>query len=167
MQYSSTSDNNGIIQNIESLCNLGDAGITGNTNLFLKVTGFINNAYNKVAIAMLQADKKWRWDDFNYTDLPRGTTTLVNGQRDYTLPAATSGGNAATLLGLQKIAVLDTGSQERVLKLTNKSEADLNNQYSNSGLPRFYKLVGNSIKMWPAADNGVSVTLTSGLIAYF
>lgn len=167
MQFSDTTNKNGIIQNIESLCNLADAAITGNSTLFAKITGFVNNAYNKVALALLQADKKWKWDDFNYTDFPRGAATLVASQQDYTLPAATSSGNAATLLGVHKIVVLDTNSQERVLSLTNKSEAQLNNEYLNTtGLPTVYKLLGNSLKMWPS-PNSASVTLTNGLIVYF
>ena len=169
MQFSDTTNKNGIIQNVESLCNLSDGGITGNTTLFYKITGYVNNAYNKVAIALLQADKRWKWDDFNYTDFPRGAATLVSGQKDYTLPAATTSGNAATLLGVHKIAVFDKNStpQEIVLKLTDRSEASLNNQYPDSGLPTVYKLIGNSIKMWPAPDNNVTVTLASGLIVYF
>lgn len=167
MQFSDTTNKNGIIQNIESLCNLADAAITGNTTLFLKITGFVNNTYNKVALAILQADKKWKWDDFNYTDFPRGAATLVSGQQDYTLPAATTSGNAATLLGVHKIAVLTTDSQERTLRLTNKSEAQLNNEHLNTtGLPTVYKLLGNSLKMWPSPDSA-SCTLTSGLIVYF
>lgn len=169
MEFSNTTSKNGIIQNIESLCNLSDGGITGNTTLFYKITGYVNNAYNKVALAMLQADKRWKWDDFNNTDFPRGAATLVSGQKDYTLPAATASGNAATLLGIHKIAVLDANStpQEIVLKLTDRPEASLNNQYSSSGRPVVYKLVGNSVKMWPAPDAGISVTLASGLIVYF
>lgn len=167
--FSDTSNKNGLIQNIESLCNLGDAGISGNTTLMAKITGFVNQANQDVAIAIMQADKRWQYDDFNNTDLPRAAATLVASQRDYTLPAASSSGNAATLLGIVKVVVLDANStpQERILRLTNKDEGSLNNQYATAGLPLVYKLVGNSIKIWPAADSGTNVTLASGLIIYF
>ena len=168
-QFSDTTNKNGLIQNIESLCKLGDAGISGNSTLLAKITGLINQANQDVAIALMQVDKRWQYEDFNNTDLPRAAATLVASQRDYTLPAASSSGNAATLLGIVKIVVLDANStpQERVLVLTNKDEAFLNNHYSTSGLPLVYKLVGNSIKIWPAADSGANVTLASGLIIYF
>lgn len=168
-QFSDTTNKNGIIQNIESLCNMSDGGITGNTTLLAKITGFVNQANQNVAIALMQVDKRWQYDDFNNTDLPRAAATLVASQRDYTLPAASSSGNAATLLGIVKIVVLDKNStpQERELKLTNLPEAELNNRYSTAGLPLVYKLVGNSVKIWPAADAGVNVTLASGLIIYF
>lgn len=168
-QFSDTTNKNGLIQNIESLCNLGDGGISGNTTLMAKITGLINTANQDVAIALMQADKRWQYDDFNNTDLPRAAATLVAGQRDYTLPAASSSGNAATLLGIEKIVVLDANStpQERVLKLTNREDAELNNRHATSALPIWYKLVGNSVKIWPAADSGANVTLASGLIIYF
>lgn len=168
-QFSDTTNKNGLIQNIESLCNLGDAGISGNSTLLAKITGLINQANQDVAIALMQVDKRWQYDDFNNTDLPRAAATLVADQRDYTLPAASSSGNAATLLGIVKVVVLNSNStpQEKVLTLTNKDEAFLNNQYASSGLPLVYKLVGNSIKIWPAADSGTQVTLASGLIIYF
>ena len=165
-QFSDTSNKNGLIQNIESLCNLSDGGISGNSTLLLKITGFINQANQDVAIALMQADKRWQYDDFNNTDLPRAAATLVADQRDYTLPAASSSGNASTLLGITKIVVLDTDSQERILTLTDRTEAQLNNAYSSSGLPVVYKLVGNSVKIWPAA-NSTGTTLSSGLIIYF
>ena len=167
--FSDTTNKNGLIENIESLCNLGDGGISGNSILLKKITGFVNQANQDVAVALMQADKRWQYDDFNNTDLPRAAATLVAGQRDYTLPAASSSGNASTLLGIVKVVVLDANStpQERVLRLTDRDEAFLNNQYASSGLPSVYKLVGNSIKVWPAADAGVNVTLASGLIIYF
>ena len=168
-QFSDTTNKNGLIQNIESLCNLSDGGISGNSTLLAKITGFINQSNQNIAIALMQADKRWQYDDFNNTDLPRATATLVADQRDYTLPAASSSGNASTLLGIVKVVVLDANStpQERELKLTNKSEAELNVRHSNSALPLVYKLVGNSVKIWPAADSGTNVTLASGLIIYF
>lgn len=169
MQFSNTSTKAGIIQNIESLCGLGDGGITNNTTLFAKITGYVNESYKRVALALIMTDKRWQWDDSNYSDFPRAAITLVNGQKDYTLPAATTSGDFSTLYGIVKIAVLDKNStpQEIILSPTTDSEADLNNQWATSGMPAYYKLIGNSIKMWPAPDNNVTVTLTNGLIVYF
>lgn len=168
MQFSDTTNKNGIIQNCESLCNLGDAGISGNATLLAKFVGFINQSNQRVASALMQVDKRWIFDDSNYTDFPRGAGTLVANQKDYTLPAATISGDASTLLSVVKIAVLDNNStpQERVLTLTDWDESALNNAYVNPGLPTVYKLVSNSIKMWPAPTS-TYCTLASGLIVYF
>lgn len=168
MVFNDTSTKDGIIQHCEDFCNLGDAGITGNTTLFKKFASNVNIANKMVASALMKVDKHWKFDDYNNTDFPRGAATLVAGLRDYTLPAATTSGNAATLLGVTKIAVLDTNStpQERVLRLTDRSESDLNNMYSVNGFPEVYRLVGNSVKMWPA-PSATYCTLASGLIVYF
>jgi hypothetical protein len=168
MQFNNTSSKNGIIQQCETLCNLGDGGITSNTTLLAKFTEWVNQACLKVESAIISVDKNWKWDDYNYSDFSRATANLVSGQRDYTLPAASSTGNASELLRVNKIAVLDTNStpQERTLIPTNLPEADLNNIYSASGLPVYYKLIGNSVKMWPAPSS-TQVTLTGGLIVYF
>lgn len=160
----------GIIQHCEDFCNLGDAAISGNTTLFKKFVSNINIGNKKIAAALIAVDKMWKFDDYNNTDFPRGTANLVNLQQDYTLPAATVSGNPATLLGLTKIAVLDTNStpQERTLTLTNRDESDLNNQYraDTPGLPYLYKTIGNSIKMWPRPSS-MYCTMTSGLVVYF
>lgn len=168
MVLNDTTLKDGVVQHCEDFCNLGDAGITGNTTLFKKFVSNINIGNKLVASALMKVDARWKFDDYNNTDFPRGSATLVSGQRDYTLPAATTGGNAATLLGVTKIAVLDTNStpQERTLKLTNLPEADLNNIYAVSGLPEVYRLIGNSVKMWPA-PSATYCTLASGLIVYF
>jgi hypothetical protein len=168
MVFNDTTTKDGIIQHCEDLCNLGDTGITGNSVLFKKFASNVNIGNKKVAAAIMKVDKMWKFDDFNYTDFPRGTVTLVANQKDYTLPAATASGNASTLLGVTKIAVLDTNStpQEKTLVLTNMSEADLNNMYPVAGLPCVYRLVGNSVKMWPAPSS-TYCTLASGLIVYF
>ena len=147
MNYSNTTNKDGIVQNCESLCLLGDAGITGNTTLFAKFNGYINQAYHKVVSAIIAVDKRWAWDDSNYTDHPRGTVTLVTGQKDYTLPVRATSTDASTLLRVTKIAVLDTNStpQERVLTLTDLPDADLNKIYSPNGFPTLYKLIGSSV----------------------
>lgn len=169
MVFSSTTDKNGLIQRIEQLTGLGDAGVSGNATLLKIVTGNVNNAYDKVVEAILKVDKNWKWDDFNYTNFPRATETLVAGQKDYTLPAATAGGNASTLLRVNKICVLDTNSTANEVELwpTNLAESELNDMYQTNGKPVYYKLIGNSVKMWPAPDAGVTVTLANGLVIYF
>ena len=168
MVFSSTANKNGIIQNCESLCSLGDAGITGNTILFAKFAGYVNQANLKVVSAIIAMDKRWAWDDSNYSDRPRATATLEASQKDYILPKRIDGADTSTLLRVNKVAVLDTNStpQERVLTLTDLSEAELNNIYSTNGLPTYYKLIGDSVEIWPATSS-TYCTLTNGLIVYF
>lgn len=158
MQYSSTTTKAGIVQFSEDLCKLGDGGITNDTTLFLKFTSFINQAYKKVSMALLRVDKRWKWDDTNYTDFPIATINLVSGQRDYTLPAAVSGGNASTLWKLNLVEVMNsTGTYSKIEPFYDGELEGI-----NSGLPSRYKLIGNSIRLDAIPLTG-SVTLTAGL----
>ena len=166
MVFSDTTTRQGLLQEVEDLTGVGATGISGNPILLQTFTRNINNWYLRAVGWLLESSHKWQFDDSNYTDLPRATADLVADQRDYTLPAATAGGNASTFLRLLKLSVLDSSGLEVVLEHSDVDEARLNEMYSTSGIPRFYKLVGNSIKVYPAAS-ATSTTLTAGLIAYF
>jgi hypothetical protein len=141
MVLSSTTNKNGIVQLCERLCKLGDGGITNDTTLFLQFTGDINQAYKKVSMALLRSDRRWKWDDSNYTDFAIGSINVVSGQRDLTLPAAVSGGNASTLYRINKVEILNGTTYQPI----NLMEID-EEEETTTGLPTKYKLVGNSIR---------------------
>lgn len=162
MVYSNTTDKNGIVQLCERLCKLGDGGITNDTTLFKQFTGDINQAYKKVAMAILRIDRDWKWDDSNWTDFPIATIDLVSNQRDYTLPASTSGGNAATLWQVTLVEVMDTNGDYHELDLMEYGELES----TDTGLPTRYNLTGNSIRFKTIPVTG-SVTLTAGLRVTF
>lgn len=109
MQYNNVTDKNGIIQLEESLCRLGDTGISGNATLLKQFTGFNNQAYHEIWMAQLSADKQWKHDDYNYVDLPDAPITTVTSQSDYTIPVAVSGGNVASFLRLGGVYYISNG----------------------------------------------------------
>ncbi len=166
MVFNDTSNKNGIIQKIEVLLRFQDGGISGDSTLLKQFTGLINDRYNEICAKILSWSSGWGWDDSNYTDHPRGVANLVGSQRDYTLPVAATSNDASTLLTVERIVVLDASGLEYELVPTDKSEASLNLDYLTAGLPQFYKLTGNSVKIWPSA-NSSNTTLTNGLIVYF
>jgi hypothetical protein len=156
-----------MIQDMEMLLNFPDGGISGDSTLIMQVTGLVNQAYLKTIAYVLGLDPRWVWDDSNYGTLPIATATLVNNQEDYYLPGAEdSSTNASTFLRLLKVSVKDNAGQETVIKHTDMSEAELNRMYTTSGVPEYYKLYGNTLKLFPAPATG-SVTLTNGLKCYF
>jgi hypothetical protein len=112
MQYSDTTNFTGIIQRSERLCNLGSGGISGNTQLLKEFTGLHNEAYNEIWMAGMSVDKHNRIDDYNYTDFPDATITMVLNQADYTLPVAVSGGNVASLLRIKGVYVTINGYRQ-------------------------------------------------------
>jgi len=160
MVFSDTVNKNGIIQMCEDLCKLGDGGITNDSTLFLKATAGINQADKKVGMAILRADKRWKFDDSNYINFPIAAIDLDITKRDYTLPSAVSGGNASTLWRVNKIQVKDTSGNLHTVELMDSDEEEL----STSGFPTKYNLIGNSIrfKEFPSG-----VTTTEGLVITF
>ena len=94
MTFNDTSTKDGVIQNCESFCKLGNATITGDTLLLDKFTGYTNQAMDKIATAILTIDKNWRFDDVaSYGNFAVATADLVDGQREYVLPRATLTGD--------------------------------------------------------------------------
>ena len=88
MQYSDTTNKNGLLQRMEFWTNLGDAGITGNTLLKAQFTQGLNNWYHKVVTMILASHDEIDWDDVNHADFPVLTTDLVANQQDYSIPAS-------------------------------------------------------------------------------
>ena len=166
MVFSDTTNKNGAIQFIESLCKLGDGGITNDATLFKQITSYFNQSCKEIEIALLRVDDNFKWDDFNYTDFPIATINLVANQRDYTLPAATSGGNASTLWKLLRVRILSNSGLYDTIRPINvkENESDDGSQYA--GIPTKYRLLGNSIRLSPVPKAG-DVTLTSGLEIQF
>lgn len=120
----------------------------------------INNATRKVYSWIRTSDGRWQWDDSNETDFPIATTTLVNGQRDYQLDTA--------MLEVEAVEVLDEDGNYYTIKPIDKADIkaqgiSLSEYQETSGRPLEYDLGGSSIVLYPAPDNGVSVTLAAGL----
>lgn len=83
LQFSDTTNKNGILQKIERLCKLGDGYITGNTTRLKEWTADVNLALDKALSVIFKASGKWQFDDSNHTDYPIITSSLVANQRDY------------------------------------------------------------------------------------
>ncbi|MCK9371048.1 hypothetical protein M0R04_14145 [Candidatus Dojkabacteria bacterium] len=166
MVFSDTTNKNGAVQFIESLCKLGDGGITNDTTLYKQITSYFNQSCKKVATALLRVDKNWKWDDFNYTDFPIATIDLVNGQRDYTLPASTSGGNASTLWRVNRVRIMGTDGLYYQIPMSSPLDNETQSGSAYYGTPTSYKMIGNSIRLSPIPSTS-TVTLTAGLEVQF
>ena len=168
MQFNSTSGKNGIIQNCESLSNLGDAGISGNTTLMAKFTGWINDAYAKVAMAILTVDGNWRWDDSTWgsnsnQSKPIATATLETGIRDYVLPRATNSSDRSTLWKVYKVRIKDIDGEWYDIVPLGRDEEETD---EGSGVPISYRLLNGTIRLSDPPLTG-KVTLTAGIQVWF
>lgn len=111
------------------------------------ITILANNAMERVASLIMQADGLWQYDDTNQTDLPIATTTLTSAQQDYTI--------SNTHLAIERVEVKDTSSNWRKLSQIDKSEyqdVSLSQAFPSNGAPLYYDIQGSSLLLYPAPD---------------
>jgi hypothetical protein len=156
MVYSNTSTKAGIIQMIEETTGQGDGAITGSTQKFAYINNLVNNWYRIAAYIAWKADKVWSFDDSNHTTFPQVTTTIVDNQRDYTLPT--------TALRLRDVEVMNASGDYYTLRYMREDDARLlsEKEQEEAGIPSDYRLVGNVIILYPKPDASL-VTTAAGI----
>ena len=160
MQWSDPNNHQGIIQRTYFMT-FGDSLDHSADWSLLDVTASGNLALAYIANALWKASDIWTWDDTNQTSLPVATTNLVSGQTDYSL--------GSTILQIKGVSILDIdGNWEPLnqidpLEIERETGMDFDYYMNIPGLPGEYALIGNSLWLKPAADNGISCTMTNGL----
>ena len=112
----------------------------------------INNAYNRVASLILQADGRWQWEDDNNSDLPIATTTVTASQQDYSI--------AVTHLKLLRVELKGNGATYFTkLDPIDTSDGEYIIDNVTTGPPQFYDIIGNSIFLYPIPNYTQSASL--------
>src|SRR3990167_6998178 len=145
----STYAQDGLIQECEDICNLGAAGISGNTARLRTFTRRLNQAKDSFYTIAFKYDTLWNFDDRRYADgdqnLPIATTNIVSGTKDYLFDDE--------LLQFVQVFVKDSSGTFRELEQQDDRNAprayDLQ---SSTGTPTKYELVGNSILLDPTPN---------------
>ena len=161
MQFSDTSTEQGLYQDACDRVQMDSNGFQ-----IAAFTRWCNVWYRRAAVFIWKNQDAWRYDDTvnigsgdqdDDAGLPVVTSTLTNSQKIYTL--------ATNALKIRRVQVKDqAGIWQEVLQLDErKIRGGKQEFYKTDGRPQFYLLAGNKLQLFPAPDNGVSVTLTSGL----
>jgi hypothetical protein len=161
MQFSNSTTEAGIIQEIDRIC-----GSTDNTYTLKAKTARVNQALDRFVTLALQSDGEWQWDDYNQTDMPIGTTDIVSGQYDYSF--------AAELLSVTKVLVADEAGNYTELQQVDQYDWTARNigqqPTGNSGIPNKYDIVSNSIFLDPvpnyASNDGLKVWFKRNAIKF-
>lgn len=145
---------------------LCDANSTSLTDANLLI--FINKAYERITGKLITAtgDGPWPFGDSNYTAFPTYTMNLTNSTAEYQIDSLT------TPLTIMAVEVMDESGNYYPLKPitlkqiqeTGTAQTEFN---ETDGEPAYYEKRENMIVLYPAPDNGVSVTLTNGLKIFF
>lgn len=156
MQFYDATNKQGICQEIDRICDTTDTSYSR-----VDKTSRVNNAYEEIVGKIITvADGTWQFDDTNFTDLPIGTTTLVNGQQDYAF--------ATAHLAIERVEVKDANGNYVKLSPLDETQVTvaLTEYEKSNGLPTQYAKKGNSIFLYPIPATG-SVTMAQGLKVYF
>lgn len=141
-----------LFQEARDLCDADSTSYNDRT-LLRRVNSSLETLIGKI----INAAGTWEWDDTNYSDLPIGTGTLVEGQSSYSF--------AAEYLQIKNIKVLDAdGITWHLIHPIDQSEVgySLEEDLRDDGLPFRYDKVGDTIRLYPAPTAG-DVTLSSGI----
>ena len=151
---------------VRSLCDADTTSYTA-ADLLRRV----NTAYETVISWIITADGTWQFDDTNFTDHPRGTGTLVEGQEDYSF--------SSEYLDIEAIEILNNSSPATYVRIRPLDHADLGNVSPEehfgltaagnpaTGFPRRYDKNGDTIRLYPAPAAASGVTLASGIRVWF
>ena len=145
------------------LCNADSTSLTA-ANLLI----FINKAYERMIgkLITITGDGPWPFGDSNYTAFPTYTMNLTNSTAEYQIDSLT------TPLTIMAVEVMDQNGNYyplqtitlRQIEETGTSQTEFE---ETDRRPIYYEKRENMVVLYPAPDNGVSVTLTAGLKIFF
>lgn len=120
----------------------------------------VNLAYEMVVAWLINADGTWNFDDTNYTDFPIGKFTLVEDQAKYSFNDE--------FLQIEEVQILNKNGDYEIIHPIDQKEYSnvipLEEAYETSGMPQYYdKISDDTIKLFPAPDDGTNVTLADGI----
>lgn len=161
--FNNTTTKTGIVQKIEFLTGLGDAGVSGNAILLKQVTGFVNDWLGVMVGDILQSDGRYEWDDTNYGDQPIATFDLVADQTGYSI---TTDDNSAEILDILRVEVKNSASGDWI-KLKPIDQSDIHEGMTEfrdaSGIPQYFDFTGSVMTLYPAS----SYASTGGVKVFF
>lgn len=141
MVFSDTTLEQGIVEQIRFGANASSQDFSTND-----ITRVVNMALDRYFTIATNANNSWEIDDTTYSTHSIGTTNLVSGQTDYSMPAG--------LIDIMTVELKNQSGDWRTLKPIDILEvnAPLEELYETSGDPIYYDKKGNSIFIFPAPN---------------
>src|SRR3990167_469696 len=166
------------IQNLQTfiryLTNTDSASLT-DANLLI----FINQEYERIVGNLIAetAVAIWQFGDINYTAFPTYTINLVYSQAEYDISGLITTTSEQTIaqtrpLTIMGVEVVDNNGNSHPLEpitLQDIRESGFGqpDYFETDGRPQYYEKREYMLVLYPAPDNGVTVTLSGGLRIFF
>ena len=148
--FSDGTNNLGIVQQVRSL-----ARVDATQWPTWKIVNSTNNYLDKVTGYAIGADRRFRWDDTNHTELPEGKRDLTVNVTDYSFLTDEQGN---TILSLVKVDYFDGTYYTPLIPVDDGTDDETFGQ--TAGVPTEYKKIADNVirlNMIPPA------TVTNGL----
>lgn len=148
MTYNDTSTKQGLLQDCEFWCNLGDAGISGNTFLKQQFTNRLNRRYERAMGLLGSSTRLAGVDDTNYTNQPFSTFDITSGVNDYQFLTDASSNSISDITGVSILSSTTATQFETLEKLTldaHDVELILSPNSNNTGIPTGFIERNNTI----------------------
>ena len=157
MQYSNTTNKDGIIQLAEDYTDLGDGYISGNSTMLKKFTAYANEVSDDIWSVIWSSAGSWQWDDSNQASLPQATTDIVSGRAKYTIPP--------DILTIKRVEVKnENGGWTKLKPFTReKTATSIGELETRLGCPTHYFVFNDTIQLYPIP----SYDLVGGLKVFF
>lgn len=155
MDFNNSSTEEGLIQEINRICNASDA-----TYSLKAKTARINMALDRFFTLAFRADGRWSFDDMNQTAPPIQSINLVANQSRYELDDF-----ASEIINVLRVEIKDENGNGVLLRPLSLEEIreDYDEFWETAGTPVGYLKIGEFIDLKPAP----SYSSTSGLTLYF
>ncbi len=155
LAFNDVSGGLGICQEVDDLC---DSDV--NSYPLVAKARRANTALEDLELKMLMADGTWQFDDANYSSLPTGLQSFVDGQAEYSYDA--------TLLFIERIEIL---LKDGITWLKLDSMDEIETPFTQTDLavqatPSAYYKRGNKFG-FNNVPKSTNVTLTNGIKVFF
>lgn len=151
MQFSDTTKNQGLIEDVDFLARSTSASYPVNDK-----TRNINQAYHDVTRLIWESADDWEYDDSNATDLPKVLRTMGHASASYQIPT--------TAQRIERVEIQDDDNDWVKLKPLDHRDITvaLDEYLDDPHRPIYYDLEGNYLTLYPAPHSAYT-TLSSGL----
>lgn len=157
LQFSDTTNKDGIVQKIQDACGLSSA--TTNTYPLKRITKDVNSAMDKYLDMANTNSPKMKIDDTNHSSEPMYQINLASGTKRYTV---NTDSNSNQILKIDRVDLLRADGSSKRLTLMNRegiTDVGMASYNATSGEPNSYFLDGEEIVL----DRAPNYNSTNGL----
>jgi len=150
MQFNDTTNETGVVQEVYEITETDSSSYT-----LKSMARRANRWIYRVGTWMFKSSPDWKWIDSNNTNPSIATQTLVDNKDEYTIPTLA--------LAISGVSILNSSGDAEQLTYITEEEIkhrglNIDDYQTTKGVPEEYTLIGNKVRLFPAADSSQVTT---------